>query len=314
MKRQSETPKSLAFSLMSDFDLFRCIFLLFSNTLNATLTTAGASTMDSMNATAVTTTSTPTTQHDNASYGVSSESFDAPVEGKAAAAADGPLKEPRSVPNADRAAAAGERGKHLFFIAGLVIVGVSIGVSLGVTMGMKIGSSNGNNDGAIKMAAPDDSPGDFTVGEMPDDEPDPPAIRKSTINQVASYLTQQDVSSLQVLETDGTPQNRAMIWMAEQDGADWAVPSAAITSMKGYQFATRYILAVFYYSTGGLNWEDQCTFLTATEVCDWHDVDVKGVRQGVSCDNESGQVFALVFGAYASFMRQKMRLLYMHCI
>jgi hypothetical protein len=176
----------------------------------------------------------------------------------------------------------------------LLIAAVPSAVTMGVTMGSRGGS------GELATAVPDGT-ADMTrdpLEEVSDDPPEMPAVRKSNIDQVIAYMVNTSVSDLTDLLTIGSPQNRAAIWMAEQDAADTAVPTGNTTALEGYNYMVRYVMAVFYYSTGGDNWHVQYFSMTFAPVCDWNNV-IDGpnpYRQGIICDDETALVFGLDYG------------------
>ena len=108
----------------------------------------------------------------------------------------------------------------------------------------------------------------------------PPLERKQNI---IDYLTSAGVATESQLNTAGTPQNKAVDWMAFMDKFDIAVPE---TNDKYTRFTERYVLGVLYYSTNGPAWTYDMKFLSDVDHCDWNGyfLDSKGsqVRLGVS--------------------------------
>jgi hypothetical protein len=177
---------------------------------------------------------------------------------------------------------------------------VTMGVTTRFTTGSRGDSGDSGDSGELVTAVPDGT-ADVTsdpLKEVSDDPPEMPAVRKSNIDQVIAYMVNTSVSDLTDLLTIGSPQNRAAIWMAEQDAADTAVPNGNTTALEGYNYMVRYVMAVFYYSTGGDNWHAQYFSMTFAPVCDWNNV-IDGpnpYRQGIICDEETDLVFGLDFG------------------
>jgi hypothetical protein len=220
------------------------------------------------------------------------------------------------------------RGRNKWFwvavvavLTGAAVVGVGAGISMAASdRGDSGKSSPGIADGTAGELIPDDTAGElipddtageFTVDEqIPDSEypdyeypdyelPEVPAQRESSIDQVIAYMADSGVSDLTALTTNGTAQNRAAAWMAEQDEADMAVPELAITTQEGYKYMVRYVMAVFYYSTGGADWSFQHYFMTMPTVCEWNNGEMNGAvsyPMGVLCDKESDALFGLAFG------------------
>ncbi len=65
------------------------------------------------------------------------------------------------------------------------------------------------------------------------------------------------------LTTPGSPQNKAAIWIANEDRPH-------VTASTGRPFLERYVLAVLYFSLGGdTTWGDSLNFLQPGHVCNW---------------------------------------------
>jgi hypothetical protein len=199
--------------------------------------------------------------------------------------------------NADGKLSCGGRRKCLslavlFFLMGAVPAGVTLGVTMTPSGGLV-------DSEKFVTAVPDGTAEMTTDPEVTDDSPESPAVRKSKVDQVIAYVVDASVSDLTALTTIGSPQNRAAIWMAETDAADTAVPAGNATVLEGYNYMVRYVMAVFYYSTGGDNWHVQYFAMTFAPVCDWNNVIIDGpdaYRQGIICDAETDVVFGLDFG------------------
>jgi hypothetical protein len=194
------------------------------------------------------------------------------------------------------------RGKCLLFILVVVLIAVVPSfVTMGVAMDVTWSSRGDSSDSGELVTAVPDGSADMTsdpLKEVSDDPPEMPAVRKSDIEQVIAYMVNTSVSDLTDLLTIGSAQNRAAIWLAEQDAADIAVPTGNTTALESYNYMVRYVMAVFYYSTGGDNWHVQYFSMTFAPVCDWNNV-IDGpnpYRQGIICDQETELVFGLDFG------------------
>lgn len=157
----------------------------------------------------------------------------------------------------------------------IVILSLIIGVSVGVSNNNK---SSASNDGEFDP---------FFFGRL------------STVQQVTDYFSETGVSNLAAMTAPGTPQNRAVTWLAEEDEANIAVPLVKVSARAGYSYMTRYILAVFYYSTDGPNWINDNDFLSIDDICGWNKVNYDGARyfrQGIYCDSTNGLIFGLDIG------------------
>jgi hypothetical protein len=174
-------------------------------------------------------------------------------------------------------------------IAAVVIAAVVVGVVMGVNSGGDI------NDQPSPSVQGDSNPqGSNPQGSIPQGS----ITRKSSAEEVIAVMANSDVSDLTVLQTAGTPQNRAAIWLAETDGANLAVPTDfGADGLELYKYTTRYVMVVLYYSTGGdTTWESQVGFMTSLDVCSWYaqfNNDVGTYRKGLLCDPETGLITGL---------------------
>jgi hypothetical protein len=205
----------------------------------------------------------------------------------------------------------GKRYLKLVIAAG-VIMAIVIGVAIGASSGgggnggsdkSKFGATGGTggasstNNGGTLVDGGAGANSDTTQGGTVTTNQ---TVRRSTFDAVVSYMVNSGVSDFTALATSGTPQFRAAVWMAEQDGANEAVPTVGIMSLTGYKYMTRYVMAVFFYSTGGINWEDPLGFMTEKNVCDWNDSFTNDgqnyFRKGVLCEPQANLITALLFG------------------
>ena len=111
-------------------------------------------------------------------------------------------------------------------------------------------------------------------------------------------------SSLHLLFDQTAPQGRALQWLSENDKAyvDGLFESAIGVDDSNLTKAVliqRFTLAVFYYSTGGENWLNQCGFLReGIDECFWS-ARLDGARLsyfGVSCDTNTKGAVATMLG------------------
>jgi hypothetical protein len=107
--------------------------------------------------------------------------------------------------------------------------------------------------------------------------------RLDTIKKLALF------SSLDDLNSEGSPQHSALMWIVEEDIL--SIDGGNDEEEKLGKLLTRYVLAVFYYSLGGHNWAMSGGWLEPQlEVCDW---------QFVNCTGEeiqTVQAIEVVFG------------------
>jgi hypothetical protein len=167
-------------------------------------------------------------------------------------------------------------------VAAVLVVGVVIGVtSAGDSNGQPSPSGQGNSN-------PRGSNPQRSIIDT----------RESSIDEVIAIMANLGVSTLVALQTSGSPQNRAAIWLAETDGANLAVPTDFDTGLvELYKYITRYVMVVFYYSTlGETAWDSQVGFMTSFDVCRWYEKFLSGnqpYRKGVACDQETGLIIGL---------------------
>jgi len=113
---------------------------------------------------------------------------------------------------------------------------------------------------------------------------------------VAEYGLDQET-----LLTDGTPQNSAIHWLAQENHI--IVEAMMIDDSQTQNLVERYAVAVFYYTTGGELWYDNDFFMGTDSVCNWQytqqdDFDMTGI----SC-NDDGLIVRLRLSKYAASRR-----------
>ena len=82
-----------------------------------------------------------------------------------------------------------------------------------------------------------------------------------------NLLLSANVLSEGALDNEDSPQGQAFLWVTTtplQPGEDDA------------QIIQQYILAVFYYATGGAGWTDKEGWLESSDECDWFKVVCNG--------------------------------------
>ncbi|KAG7373342.1 RHS repeat-associated core domain containing protein [Nitzschia inconspicua] len=80
----------------------------------------------------------------------------------------------------------------------------------------------------------------------------------------------------------GTPQYQALNWLAYEDPAKLDIQSTSYMNL-----TQRYVMAVFFYSTGGpTSWVDDLRFLSNYSVCEWPNL--MGIKEDARTDNEVG--------------------------
>lgn len=141
---------------------------------------------------------------------------------------------------------------------------------------------------AVPAKPPTDAPVSSPVGDTND-----PEVRTA---QIKTYLVNEGIASEADLNTVGTPQQKALNWLAVLDGALTQVPVGDKNTPEGYDFMTRYVLTVLFYESMGDRWVYSLNFLQPFNVCYWFSVlqypDGSKEFRGVAC-TENGQVAAL---------------------
>ena len=138
--------------------------------------------------------------------------------------------------------------------------------------------SSSSNDA---LSGGDGAPSDYTISRGPD--PGASLRPRPALQDVIQYLLDNGVSSQQDLQTQGSPQNKAAIWLAEEDPANLVVPVLNITTVDGYRYMTRYIMTLNYFAMDGENWIDNMNFLSGDDICYWNSRYPDGVDLGCLC-------------------------------
>ena len=142
-----------------------------------------------------------------------------------------------------------------------------------------------------------DPSADATTVDPPNNTDNSGALDTDRMDDVMMYLIEQGVSTENDLITSGSPQQRALEFIAIDDDISLDVPTGDIGSPEGYEFITRYILTVLYYSTAGARWTFELNFLQPKSVCQWYNnlnyVDNSTEFRGVFCDEETDEILAL---------------------
>ena len=104
----------------------------------------------------------------------------------------------------------------------------------------------------------------------------------NNIEQLLSQHLNSSSFSIPLLNTStaSSPQERALLWLKSQNKAE-------VERCDPYSTLQRYILALLYYGTNGVEWIQQGNFLSNENVCSW---------KGVFCDNDYSIAKKLVLG------------------
>ena len=122
-----------------------------------------------------------------------------------------------------------------------------------------------------------------------------PVPREPRVDQVIDYLVDNEVSKLADLTAEGTPQQWAVHWLADQDALNVPIPEemeGGFLGPEGVRFVSRYVAALLYFALDGPDWSHPLNFLSEKEICDWNEIfvadgQVEGrfFRVGIACNN-----------------------------
>lgn len=109
---------------------------------------------------------------------------------------------------------------------------------------------------------------------------------------VVKFLS--NFSDPDALQNEDSPQYRAARFLADESPVSLTIPAEGEDSSR---FLQRYALAVFYYATGGDDWENSWNFLSNENECDWKERIKKNdmtIPFGIKCEDE--QVQTIIHG------------------
>ena len=160
----------------------------------------------------------------------------------------------------------------------LIVTAIAVGLSVGLTGNKRSASANNNSLGSNTNYVD----GNTII----------PPGSKDRYERIKNYLIQNGISTEKDFDFVYSPQSLALNWIVNDDKILYSknVPKGDITTPEGYDFITRYILSVFYYSTSGpTSWNFQLFFNSPKQhICDWFFVFNQPYGQlGVLCDKDS---------------------------
>jgi hypothetical protein len=148
--------------------------------------------------------------------------------------------------------------RNLFLIAVCVLALTAI---IGISTAISTSGGSGNTSSSALGDSEPDRNSDSSAN---------PANFSNTKNSrhqdVQNFLA--FFSEREDLEKSGSPQFFASKWIADEDLRALEIP-ASTEYNESFKFAQRYILAVFYYATGGLDWKFDTAFMDPRDECDW---------------------------------------------
>ncbi len=90
----------------------------------------------------------------------------------------------------------------------------------------------------------------------------------SRFSGILTLLLNQSISNEQDFSNRSSPQFLALHWLANEDPAQLEVSPATLDIIQ-----KRYVMAAIYYATHGETWYESSNFLSADEICLWHDLE-----------------------------------------
>jgi len=108
------------------------------------------------------------------------------------------------------------------------------------------------------------------------------AVRNTDFESVVEFLANEGISDLEDLVAEGSPQNRAALWLAEEDPGNVVIPADSHT--QGYLYVARYVMALNYFAMGGKRWLSRLNFLSGDDICRWNKA-----NWGIFCSPEEGR-------------------------
>jgi len=109
------------------------------------------------------------------------------------------------------------------------------------------------------------------------------------LKQTIAFLDDYSYSSAEAMKDPTSPQFMAAAWISDYDLIQYLVPIAGSNRDDISQFIERYVMAVFFYATGGpKDWVERHKFMSEEHLCAWFSSkkldDGEVVAIGVSCD------------------------------
>ena len=195
----------------------------------------------------------------------------------------------------------------------IVYILVAIGVLVVVFVGFSLTGKKDDGTDPPNLSPPMDTPTHSPTSLRPSSAPSSqPTLTPTTptaapsampseerIVQIQKYLIAEGIATEEDLLNLRSPQQMALEWLAVSDRSGLQVPDGDKSTTEGYEFMTRYVLAVLYYYTMGDEWEYSLNFLSPFTACSWFSVlefsDGEQEFRGVDCSDD-GKIQALYLG------------------
>ena len=168
-------------------------------------------------------------------------------------------------------AASTKRRKRVTIACCLILVAIIVGLAVGLPRNKQSPESMPieNEKQPVDAPVPEISNAPFQV---PTSAPtilvttaptDGRPLESSRTADIIAFLSEQGFTDASVAWTSGSPQNRAVVFMATQDELQLQVPPSS-THPDAIPFVQRYAVLVFYYSLGVTD------VLTSAPTCEWY--------------------------------------------
>jgi hypothetical protein len=149
----------------------------------------------------------------------------------------------------------------------VAVIATAVGFSIAVTQNNRGRSSSNSLESGNDGTNGDDTNGDDgnSADDITDDNETDDTER---INQIISFLSDNEISALEDLRSTTKPQYKAAVWISNNDDRELDIPES-INENGAFRFVERYVMAVFFYALGGEDWNHDVNFLSEDKTCDW---------------------------------------------
>ncbi|KAI2494300.1 hypothetical protein MHU86_20234 [Fragilaria crotonensis] len=187
--------------------------------------------------------------------------------------------------------------KIAFFALLAAIIGIVIGAVMGFSAGKKMEEQIIMGTQGAFTTQPAGTDPAYAPAGTPFALPPPVAVPSETTpvkdtraHDVMEWLVTRGVATQTDFADSTSSQYRAAVWIADEDNAALALPSALGDSASN-EFIERYVIVLFYFATKGESWHYDFRFMNAGSVCNWN-VDLtppnsRAIQIGVVCNSEN---------------------------
>ncbi len=167
----------------------------------------------------------------------------------------------------------------------LLLASILVGLALvGLIVGLAVGLSGTENSNVASVSGTDQGkPTSPPSGQQPVSTP---TSRPFTVRaeKIISYLLENELSGFSDVRTPGTPQYRAIHFLANEDGMAMDIPDPDVSTADAFEFLERYAVSVFYYALGVMN------LVSSGSTCEWyhtfHNMGGHSTNIGVICNGQ----------------------------